>query len=135
MLTFWIVAALLIVAALAFVLVPLLRPRARSAPSLREANLAVLRGQRRDIENDVAVGLLPREAREAALSELAARAEEDLATAAEMPAGPSRKPWMVAAFFALLVPAVAVGFYLWVGTPEATDPKVMAAASAKPGDH
>jgi cytochrome c-type biogenesis protein CcmH len=135
MLTFWIVAALLIVAALAFVLVPLLLPRARSAPSLREANLAVLRGQRRDIENDVAVGLLPKDAREAALTELAARAEEDLATAAEMPAGPARKPWMVAAFFGLLVPAVTVGFYLWVGTPEATDPKVMAAASAKPGDH
>lgn len=135
MLTFWIVAALLIVAALAFVLVPLLRPRARSAPSLREANLAVLRGQRRDIENDVAVGLLPREAREAALTELAARAEEDLATAGEMPAGPVRKPWMVAAFFGLAIPAVTVGFYLWVGTPEATDPKVMAAASAQPGDH
>ena len=136
MLTFWIVAALLIVAALAFVLVPLLWPRARTAPSLREANLAVLRGQRRDIDNDVAVGLLPGDAREAALAELAARAEEDLATAAvETAAGPVRKPWVAAAFFGLLVPAVAVGFYLWVGTPEATDPKVMAAASAKPGDH
>ena len=34
------------------------------APPLREANLAVLRGQRRDIENDVALGLLPKDARE-----------------------------------------------------------------------
>ena len=97
MLTFWIVAALLIVAALAFVLVPLLRPRARSAPSLREANLAVLRGQRRDIENDVALGLLPADAREVALAELAARAEEDLAAAPDAPAAPDRKPWAVAA--------------------------------------
>jgi cytochrome c-type biogenesis protein CcmH len=135
MLTFWIVAALLIVAALAFVLVPLLRPRTRQGPTLREANLAVLRGQRRDIENDVALGLLPRESREDALAELAARADEDLATAAEPDTAPARKPWAVAAFFALLIPAVTVGFYLWVGAPEATDPKVMAAATAQPGDH
>jgi cytochrome c-type biogenesis protein CcmH len=135
MLTFWIVAALLIVAALAFVLVPLLRPRGRQGPTLREANLAVLRGQRRDIENDVAVGLLPRDAREDALAELAARADEDLAGAAEPATAPARRPWAVAAFFALLIPAVTVGFYLWVGAPEATDPKVMAAAAAKPGDH
>lgn len=135
MLTFWIVAALLIVAALAFVLVPLLRARPRSAPSLREANLAVLRGQRRDIENDVATGLLPKEAREAALAELAARAEEDLAAAPEAPAGPARRPWAAIAFFAILVPVVTVGLYLWVGTPAATDPKVMAVVSAQPGDH
>ncbi len=135
MLTFWIVAALLIVAALAFVLVPLLRARPRSAPSLREANLAVLRGQRRDIENDVATGLLPKEAREAALAELAARAEEDLAAAPEAPAGQARRPWAAIAFFAILVPVVAVGLYVWVGTPAATDPKVMAVVSAQPGDH
>lgn len=135
MLTFWIVAALLIVAALAFVLVPLLRPRARPAPSLRDANLAVLRGQRRDIENDVAVGLLPAEERESALAELAARAEEDLAAAPEAPAGPARRPWAAIAFFAILVPVVTVGLYLWVGTPAATDPKVMAVVSAQPGDH
>ncbi len=135
MLTFWIVAALLIVAALAFVLVPLLRPRARPAPSLRDANLAVLRGQRRDIENDVAVGLLPAEERESALAELAARAEEDLAAAPEAPAAPARRPWIAAAAFALAIPVVTVGFYRWVGTPEAADPQVMAAATAKPGDH
>ncbi|MBL0140825.1 MAG: c-type cytochrome biogenesis protein CcmI [Betaproteobacteria bacterium] len=136
MLTFWIVAALLIVAALAFVLVPLLRPRAISGPTLRDANLAVLRGQRQEIEADVSVGLLAKDARESALAELASRAEEDLATAAEAPAGPYRRPWAVAGFFALLIPAVAVGFYLWVGTPEATDPKLLAAAAtATPGDH
>lgn len=133
--TFWLAAAVLIVAALAFVLVPLLRTRARSGPSVREANLAVLRGQRQDIETDVALGLLPTEARESALAELAARAEDDLATAAEAPAATPGKPWAVAAFFAVLIPAVAIGFYLWVGVPEATDPKALAAASAQPGDH
>ncbi|HEX4944946.1 MAG TPA: c-type cytochrome biogenesis protein CcmI [Usitatibacteraceae bacterium] len=137
MLTFWIVAALLIVAALAFVLVPLLRPRARSGPTVREANLAVLRGQRQDIETDVALGLLPRDARESALAELSARAEEDLAAPGESLQGPPSRPWVLAAFFAVLVPAVTVGFYLWVGTPAATDPKAMTAtaADAQPGQH
>jgi len=134
MLNFWFVAALLIVAALAFVLVPLLRPRVRSGPSVREANLAVLRGQRREIEADVSTGLLPKDARESALAELAARAEEDLA-GRDAPAAPARRPWAIAAFLAVFIPAVAVGFYLWVGTPAATDPKVMAAATAQPSDH
>jgi cytochrome c-type biogenesis protein CcmH len=133
MLTLWIVAALLIVAALAFVLVPLLRPRPRRGPSLREANLAVLRGQRREIESDLALGLLPQEARESALAELAARADEDLAAGAEAQSGPARRPWAVAAFFAVLIPAVTVGVYLWVGTPAATDPAAQAAAQAAAG--
>ena len=135
MLTFWIVAALLIVAALAIILVPLLRPRARSGPSIREANLAVLRGQRQEIEADVSRGLLAKDARESALAELAARAEEDLAAAGDSQPAPARRPWAVVAFFAVLVPVVTVAFYLWVGTPAATDPAVMAAASAQPGDH
>ncbi len=135
MLTFWIAAALLIVAALAFVLVPLLRSRAGSGPTVREANLAVLRGQRQDIESDVSLGLLPRDARETALAELAARADEDLAATGDAPATAIGKPWGVAAFFAMLIPVVTVGFYLWVGTPEVVDPKVLAAAGAKPGDH
>jgi len=135
MLTFWIVAALLIVAALAFVLVPLLRGRGAAGPSVRDANLAVLRGQRKDIETDVALGLLPKDAREAALAELAARADEDLAVAAEAPAPSAGKPWIAAAAFAIAAPALAVGLYLWVGVPGATEPKVMAAATAQPGDH
>ncbi len=135
MLTFWFVAALMIVAALAFVLVPLLRGRARSGPSTREANLAVLRGQRQEIEADLASGLLPKDARESALAELAARADEDLEGAAPAPAAPARKPWVTAALFALLVPAAAIGFYLWVGIPQVTDPRVLAAAGAAPGDH
>jgi cytochrome c-type biogenesis protein CcmH len=134
MLNFWFVAALLIVAALAFVLVPLLRPRVRSGPSVREANLAVLRGQRREIEADVSTGLLPKDARESALAELAARAEEDLA-GRDAPAAPASRPWAVAAVLAVFIPAVTVGFYLWVGTPAATDSKVMAAATAQPSDH
>ncbi|MGZ5042636.1 MAG: c-type cytochrome biogenesis protein CcmI, partial [Usitatibacter sp.] len=47
-------AALMTAVALAFVLVPLLRGRAVAGPSTLDANLDVLRGQRREIDADVA---------------------------------------------------------------------------------
>ncbi len=130
MLTFWIVAALLIVAALAIVLIPLLRPRGARGPSVRESNLAVLRGQRREIESDVAAGLLPADARESALAELAARADEDLQASTEPAAEAASRPWGLVAFFAVLIPVAGLGLYLWVGNPHATDPKAVAATTA-----
>jgi len=132
MLAFWIVAALLTVVALAFVLVPLLRRRASDAPTVREANLAALRSQRQEIESDVSLGVLAPEAKDEALSELVARASEDLETPAEAQAAESKRPWPAAIAFAILVPACALGLYLWVGLPAALDPRVV--ASAGPGD-
>ena len=96
MLSFWIVAALLTVVALAFVLLPLLRNRAASSPTVREANLAALRSQRQEIESDVANGVLAAEAKEEALAELLARADEDLGATAETPATAPRRPWPAA---------------------------------------
>jgi cytochrome c-type biogenesis protein CcmH len=61
MVAFWILATVMTLVALAFVLVPLLRGRAASGPSSVEANLEVLRAQRREIEADVANGTLPAE--------------------------------------------------------------------------
>ncbi|MBK8323165.1 MAG: c-type cytochrome biogenesis protein CcmI [Betaproteobacteria bacterium] len=124
---FWIVAALLTVVALAFVLVPLLRRRASDAPTVREANLAALRSQRQEIESDVSLGVLAPEAKEEALAELVARASEDLEAPAEAQAAGSKRPWPAAIAFAMLVPACAFGFYLWVGLPAALDPSAVAA--------
>ncbi|HSN20114.1 MAG TPA: c-type cytochrome biogenesis protein CcmI, partial [Usitatibacter sp.] len=76
MLLFWSLAALMVLVALAFILVPLLRPRSSAAPSVVEANLDVLRSQRREIEADVATGVLPADAREEALAELVDRASD-----------------------------------------------------------
>src|SRR5215831_7493894 len=124
MIAFWVLAACMTLVALAFILVPLLRPRARHAPSAEEANLEVLRGQRREIESDVADGTLPADARDEAVAELMARARTDLAPASPAaPAAPSgtRRPWAAAAAVAIAVLALAFGMYLAVGTPEATD--------------
>ena len=132
MVVFWIVAAAMTGVALAFVLVPLLRARAGAAPSAGEANLDVLRSQRREIEADVAAGVLPADAREEALRELVARAETELPHAPEKAAAPVRRPWIVVAVAGVLLPAIAVGLYLRIGEPRGLDPAATRAAQAAP---
>jgi cytochrome c-type biogenesis protein CcmH len=120
---FWFAAAAMLALALAFVLVPLLRARPRSAPAVSDVNLAVLRAQRREIDADVATGALAPEAREQAVDELAERARDDLAPRAE-PTPAAGTPWIAVAAVSLALPIVAVGLYAWVGTPEGVDPRI-----------
>ena len=133
MAVFWILVTLMTVAALAFVLVPLLRSRPAVAPSATDANLEVLRAQRREIDADVASGVLPSQERDAALAELVQRADQDLA-GREAPAVRGGKPWPVAIAAGVLVPLVAFGTYLAVGTPRAADPAVIAAMKMPTSD-
>ena len=137
MVVFWILATLMTLVALAIVLVPMLRPRTRlSGPSAHAATLEVLRGQRQEIEADIAAGNLPAEAREEALAELVERAGQDL-PAAEPAAGhpaPAQKPWIAAAATAVAIPALAFGLYAATGTPSASDPKTIQAASSMASD-
>ena len=132
MFAFWTLATLMVVVALAIVLVPLMRSRSGvSGPTDHAATLEVLRGQRNEIEGDIAAGNLPAEAREEVLAELVERAGEDLP--AESPragAEATRTPWVAAAVVAIAVPALAFGLYAAIGTPAATDPKVLQAARA-----
>ncbi len=127
MVVFWILAVSMTLAALAFVLVPLLRARPAAAPTALDANLDVLRAQRREIDADVARGLLPADARDEALAELVDRAEQDLAPVA---AGAARggMAWWTAGIAAVAIPALAFGLYLFTGTPSASDPVAVVAA-------
>jgi len=120
MLVFWLLAALMTVFALAIVLVPMLRGHSGAGPSALEANLAVLRGQRREIESDVANGVLPASERDGALAELVERAREDLAPQ-EGPAAPASRPWIAVATVAVALPAIAFGIYAWLGAPGSLD--------------
>jgi cytochrome c-type biogenesis protein CcmH len=125
MAVFWILASLMTALALAFVLVPLLRARATAGPSAHEANLEVLRGQRREIDADVANGTLPAGARDEALAELVERAGDDLDGRADAPAPVARKPWASAAAVSVALPVIAFGIYLALGTPSAIAPRAV----------
>jgi cytochrome c-type biogenesis protein CcmH len=132
MLVFWALATGMTLLALAFVLVPLLRARGAAAgPSARDATLEVLRGQRQEIEADIATGSLPAEARDEALAELVERAGEDLpAETATGKAAPATRPWLAAAATTVAIPALAFGLYAAVGSPGAVDVKAMPGLSA-----
>ena len=134
MVVFWSLAALMLAVALAFVLVPMLRARALAGPSALEANLEVLRAQRREIDADVARGLLPASARDEALADLVGRAAVDLSAPAPAATAPDKRPWLAAAATAVLVPAIAVGVYLAVGVPGAASSLLVAREAGKLDD-
>ena len=123
MLLFWTLATLMTAVAVALVLVPLVRARRAAGPTLEEANLAVLRGQRQEIEADVARGVLPADARDEALAELVDRADAELTPEAVAVAPPQKRSWAAAALVAVALPALAFGMYFAVGNPNASDPK------------
>jgi cytochrome c-type biogenesis protein CcmH len=130
MAVFWTLAGLMTALALAFVLVPLLRARTPKGPSAMEANLEALRGQRRELEADIASGIVAAESREQVLDELVRRADADLAADPPAVVADRGKPWMTVAIAAIGIPALAFGLYLAIGAPMAADPRL---ASAAPG--
>jgi len=130
---FWFLTAAMAALAVLFVVVPLLRARAASGPSEVEANLEVLQGQRREIEADIAAGALPADSRDEALAELVGRAATDLAPAPAAAAG-AGKPWPAALAAGIAIPVLAFGLYFAIGSPNALDPLVLAAASGKLDD-
>jgi len=129
MMLFWILAAAMTLAGLAFVLVPLLRARAGAGPDAIAANLDVLRSQRRELEADVANGTLPTESRAEALAELVERAQDDLAARTAPATRPAKRPWIIAIAIGVALPALAFGVYLAIGMPAATDARMFAAPS------
>ena len=119
MAVFWVLASLMTALALAIVLVPLLRARPITGPSAHEANLEVLRGQRREIDADVANGTLPASARDEALAELVERAQDDLAARGDKSRDALGKPWATVVIVALALPAITFGTYFALGAPAA----------------
>jgi len=116
MMGFWLVAALLIAAALAMVVVPLWRARPEGAgDDGRSVNVALYRQRRAELEQDLANGTIARDEYGEALAELDRQLVEDAGDPDSSAPAPQRsRRWIVAAV-ALLVPALAVGLYAQVG--------------------
>jgi len=128
MTVFWIVAALFIAVALAFLLPPLLRRSAAGGVSGNAANISVYRDQVAELENDLVRGTILPDQHAQAKAELERRMLEDVgAEAAD--ASPRSVPktgggWIVAIVLAVALPAATVALYQWLGTPAALKPEV-----------
>nr|MDP2191922.1 c-type cytochrome biogenesis protein CcmI [Rhodoferax sp.] len=123
MTVFLIVAALLLAAALLFVLPTLLRKTAVVKPhALRdEVNLTVLRDQLRELDADLAAGTINAPAYESARQELERRVAEDVQPGVASTGATADKRW-TAVGVGLSVPLVAVSLYLLLGSPAGLDP-------------
>ncbi len=128
--TFIVVACLMSLAALAFVLVPLLRSRtnANGVESARlsdtVSNVAVFRSQKREIEEEFARGSIGAEERDAALNELSQRLVDEVPgnAAAEITTPISRgdrRPWLLMGALGALIPVGAFMMYATIGSPQA----------------
>ena len=116
MLTFWIIAALLILLALWFILPALLsKPTSNEDVELREANILVYKDQQRELDADLKTGLIGEEQYEQEKSEIERRLLEDVAasTAVAGQKVTNGFAYAVAAF----IPVGAIALYFFVGTP------------------
>jgi len=90
--TFIIVAVLMVAAALAWVLWPLLRPANRKSIELRAANLTIFKDQFADLDSDLARGTLSREQYDEAKSELERRMLDESRADPTAPIAASARP-------------------------------------------
>jgi cytochrome c-type biogenesis protein CcmH len=115
----WLVLVLMVAVALAFLLPPLLRPAAAST-SRADYDLMVYKDQLAEIGRDVERGLLTADQAEAARTEVSRRML-GAADAEKGQAKPKAGGRGAAVAVAVLVPLVAFGFYVLLGSPGLPD--------------
>lgn len=128
------VAVALTLAVLALVLLPLLlKDRERQIGSSRALSIAVLRDQMSDLEDQRKDGLLDSALFVEEQAELERRALEDGAASrsAAYPRTGTGRRLALAAVLGLAMPALVVGLYLKLGTPDSLKPQ----AAAEAGSH
>jgi cytochrome c-type biogenesis protein CcmH len=135
MIIFWLVCAVFVAIALAFVLPPLLQASDSKADSSgqSEANIAVYRDQISELDADLANGIVSREQFEQDRDEIERRLLEDVSSidnSSSKPPKPAKEARGVVYAVALGLPILAVAFYLRIGNPYASPTRQTAAANA-----
>ncbi|CAN5731264.1 hypothetical protein BH20ACI3_BH20ACI3_22740 [soil metagenome] len=124
MIIFWLICAIFIAIALAFVLPPLLPDSGAKtqASGHKEANIAVYRDRISELETDLANGIVSREQFDQDRDEIERRLLEDVAsssTISSKPLKPVKEGRGTVYAVALGLPILAVAFYLRIGNPYA----------------
>jgi cytochrome c-type biogenesis protein CcmH len=113
------IAAAMIAGALAWVLPPLLRRRARvEGIPRRQSNLAILRDQQAELEAELERGAITREHYERAKGELERRVLEEVDEVPARSAGAPDGRW-VAGIVGAVIPLAAAVLYFQIGSPDA----------------
>jgi len=134
MLVFWSLAALLLAVTLALLLRPLLRAREVAAgPDADAAAISVYRDQKLALDAECADGVITAAERDAAVTELARRLSDEVATvrSAQTDQRGQRRAWFAAAAQLLLIPSAAVVLYMRLGNPAAGEPAHAAAIDGR----
>ena len=121
MTAFIVIAAAMVVAALGWIIVPLLRRRESAGVSLDASNVSVLRDQLAELDADLANGTITHEHYDLARRELEQRVLEDTSRAA-VDEGSGPPPFAgawTAAIVATALPITAVLLYVILGNHEA----------------
>ncbi len=121
MILFWAIGVALAALALLFVLRPLLARSAGGQVSRREANIAIYRDQRRELDADLAAGKLEQPDYERARAELESRLLQDVDASVEVT--PRRGGRGAAALVGIALPLCALALYFLVGSPGAIAPR------------
>ena len=134
MLTFWIIAALLILFALWFVLPPLVqKDNDDKSDDRRAGNILIYKDQLKEMEVDLQNGLISEAQFQQDKDELERRLLEDVTTTsphAKSWAGPATRK--VAYGVGLAIPLGVIGFYFLLGTPQGLSPSLATAGPAGP---
>src|SRR5262245_61319329 len=133
MVTFWIIAALLMLLAFWFVLPALLQKSNQDEEEMRrEANILVYKDQHRELNADLKADLIGEPQYEQEKAELERRLLEDVTLKPELTSarGPATNKYAygVAAF----IPVAAIAFYLEIGNPKVIDSPPVAPATMPP---
>jgi cytochrome c-type biogenesis protein CcmH len=125
------VAAAMIAAALAWILVPLLRGATGSGVAREASNVAILRDQLQELETDLANGTISKEQYEQANGELERRVlEESKALPGGAALAPSAAGALTAAIVAGSLPLAALLIYVALGNFDAFSPRAEREAAA-----
>jgi cytochrome c-type biogenesis protein CcmH len=115
---FWIYAAGLIILAMAFIVLPLLRARFKTGIDSDELNLSVFKQQLAELDSDLEAGILDNERYEAAKVDLEKELLSDIVDDVSDAAPPLSKGARWMALSALLVPLTALLLYQLLGSPQ-----------------
>lgn len=131
---FWIIAALLVGVALAFLLTPLMRHRTRPGGRASHAatNLTVFRDQLAELDADLAAGSIDREQWEIARGDLQRGLLEADNLPSAKPAAPVKRSKAAAVAVALAVPLISISLYLALGSRQGLEPATENAAPGAP---